>query len=187
MQNLYRTAAIVTVFSAFEHCLGFLYRIILSRMLGPEGLGIYQVALSVFAVFITVSSSGLPITLSRVISKHRAHGNKNGESAATSAALLISLAFSVPITVLLFLLRTPFTKIFSDPRCGDLFYIMLFSLSFTSVYAIIRGSFWGNKRFFAYSLIELIEEMIMIAVGVFLMLFVASGIADTNKAAIAVL
>ena len=187
MQNLYRTAAVVTVFTAFEHCLGFLYRIILSRMLGPEGLGIYQVALSVFAVFITVSSSGLPITLSRVISKHRAAGYKNGEYGATSAALLISLMFSVPITLLLFLVREPFSKIFSDPRCADLFYIMLFSLSFTSVYAIIRGSFWGNKRFFAYSLIELIEEMIMIAVGVFLLLFTSSGIADANKAAVAVL
>ncbi len=46
--NLYRTAAVVTVFSAAEHCLGFLYRILLSRMLGSEGLGVYQVALTVF-------------------------------------------------------------------------------------------------------------------------------------------
>lgn len=187
MQNLYKTAAVVTVFSAFEHCLGFLYRIILSRVLGSEGLGVYQVALSVFAVFITVSSSGLPITLSRTISKHRARGNKEGAHKATTAAMLLSLAFSVPITLLLFLLRAPFSKIFSDPRCADLFYILLFSLSFTSLYAIIRGSFWGNKRFFAYSLIELVEEIVMIAMGVFLLLCFSSGIPDTNKAAIAVL
>lgn len=187
MQNLYKTAAVVTVFSAFEHCLGFLYRIILSRVLGSEGLGVYQVALTVFAVFITVSSSGLPITLSRTISKHRARGNEQGVHKATSAAILLSLAFSVPITLLLFILRTPFSKIFSDPRCADLFYILLFSLSFTSVYAIIRGSFWGNKRFFAYSLIELVEEIVMIAMGVFLLLCFSSGIPDTNKAAVAVL
>lgn len=186
MQNLYRTAAVVTIFSALEHGLGFLYRIILSRMLGAEGLGIYQVALTVFAVFITLSSSGLPITLSRVISKHRAHGYRRGEHAATTAAILIALLFSVPLTLLLFLLRTPFSAVFSDPRCADLFYIMIFGLSFTSVYAIIRGCFWGNKRFFAYSLIELIEEIVMIAVGVFLLLS-DLAIADVNKAAIAVL
>ena len=145
MQNLYRTAAVVTVFSVFEHCLGFLYRIILSRALGPEGLGIYQVALTVFAVFLTATSSGLPITLSRVISKHRAHGNKNAEHSATTAAMLITIMFSVPITVLLFVFREPFSRIFSDPRCADLFYIIIFGLSFTSVYAIIRGCFWGNK------------------------------------------
>lgn len=185
--NLFKTAAVVTVFSAFEHCLGFLYRIILSRTLGSEGLGVYQVALTVFAVFLTATSSGLPITLSRIISKHRTRGNRRGEQAATSAAILIALAFSVPITILLFFLREPFSAVFSDPRCADLFYIFIFGLSFTSVYAIIRGSFWGNKRFFAYSLIELIEEMIMIVVGVFLIVVIPFGVADVNKAAIAVL
>lgn len=176
----------VTVFATIEHGLGFLYRIILSRMLGAEGLGVYQVALTVFAVFITLSSSGLPITLSRTIARHRARGSKPGERSATSAAVLIALLFSVPLTVLLFLLRTPFSTVFSDPRCSDLFYIMIFGLSFTSVYAIIRGTFWGNKRFFAYSLIELIEEIIMIIVGVVLLLS-GIGIPDVNKAAIAVL
>ena len=95
--------------------------------------------------------------------------------------------FSLPVTLLLFLLRAPFSSIFSDPRCADLFYILLFSLSFTSVYSVIRGSFWGNKRFFAYSLIELIEELIKIAVGVFLLLGVTGSVADVNKAAVAVL
>ena len=185
--NLYKTAAVVTIFTAFEHLLGFLYRIILSRALGSEGLGVYQVALTVFAVFLTACSSGLPITLSRIISKHRARGYRRGEQAATSAALIISLMFSVPVTILLFALRTPFSRIFSDPRCADLFYILIFGLSVTSLYAIIRGCFWGNKRFFAYSLIELIEEIVMIIVGVVLIVFVSTGVSDVNKAAIAVL
>ncbi len=184
---MYRTAALVTVFSTCEHCLGFLYRILLSRLLGSEGLGIYQAALTVFAVFLTASSSGLPITLSRVISKYRAKKNRQGERSATSAAVLLTLAFSVPVTLLLFLLKEPFSHVFSDPRCADAFYIVLVGLSFTSVYAILRGSFWGNKRFFVYSLVELIEEMIMIIVGIFLLLCVQNGIADVNRAAIAVL
>ena len=44
--NLYQTAAYVTAFSVAEKFFGFLYRIILSRTLGAEGMGIYQVALS---------------------------------------------------------------------------------------------------------------------------------------------
>ncbi len=187
MQNLYRTAAVVTIFSALEHCLGFLYRIILSRILGPEGLGVYQVSLTVFAVFLTATSSGLPITLSRIISKHRARGSRRGEQAATSAAIVLTLAVSVPITLLLFLLKEPFSRVFTDSRCADLFYILIIGLSFTSVYAILRGCFWGNKRFLAYSLVELIEEIVMIAVGVFLLLLLRTDIADVKLAALAVL
>ena len=185
--NLYRTAALVTAFSAAEHCLGFLYRILLSRTLGPEGLGVYQVALTVFAVFLTISSSGLPVTLSRTISKHRADGARPREHAATSAAVLLALAVSVPATILLFLLRTPFSRVFSDPRCADLFYIVLPGLAFTSVYSVVRGSFWGNRRFLAYSLVELCEEMIRICAGVILLVFLQTSLAGVNRAAFAVL
>ncbi len=187
MQNLYRTAAMVTIFSALEHCLGFLYRIILSRTLGPEGLGVYQVSLTVFAVFLTVTSSGLPMTLSRTISKHRAQGSRRGEQAATSAAIVLSLAVSVPLTLLLFLLRAPFSRVFSDPRCADLFYILLLSLSCTSIYSILRGNFWGNKRFLAYSLVEFLEEIVKIVTGVFLLLVVQTEVARTKLAALSVL
>ena len=185
--NLYRTAAVVTLFSAAEHCLGFLYRIILSRTIGPEGLGVYQAAYSVFAVFLTLSASGLPVTLSRVISRHRAHGNRPREHAAVTGGVLITLAFSVPAAALLFLLRTPFSKVFADPRCADLFYILIAGLPCTCVYSVIRGSFWGNKRFFAYSFIELVEEMIRIGVGVVLLLTVTAGVYGANLAAVAVL
>ncbi len=185
--NLYRTAAAVTVFSAAEHCLGFLYRILLSRTLGPEGLGVYQVALTVFSVFLTIAASGLPVTLSRTISKHRAGGSLRREQAATSAAVLLSLAVSVPSALLLFLLKKPFSAVFSDPRCADLFYILLPGLVFTSVYSVIRGSFWGNKRFLAYSLVELIEEMSRILVGVILLVFVQTSLSYASRAAFAVL
>ena len=172
---MYRTAAVVTFFSAAEHCLGFLYRIILSRTLGAEGLGVYQAAYSVFAVFLTVSSSGLPVTLSRVISKHRAHGQRLKEQSAATAAMALSLCFSVPMTVLLFFFRVPFTNVFADPRCADVFYILLTGLSCTSVYAVLRGCFWGNKRFFAYSFVELVEEMLRIGVGIALLLLLPSA------------
>lgn len=182
--NLYRTAAVVTFFNAAEHCLGFLYRIILSRTLGAEGLGVYQAAYSVFAVFLTVSSSGLPVTLSRILSKHRARGHRLKEQSASTAAIFLSLCFSVPMTLLLFFFRDPFTGVFADPRCADVFYILLLGLSCTSVYSVLRGVFWGNKRFFAYSFVELIEEMLRIGVGILFLLLLpaANGITLTAVA-----
>ena len=185
--DLYRTAAVVTVFSAAEHCLGFLYRILLSRVLGSEGLGVYQTAITVFSVFLTIAASGLPVTLSRTIAKHRAAGARRREEAATGAAVLLALAVAVPCTLLLFCLRERFSAVFPDPRCADLFYIMLPGLSFTAVYSVIRGNFWGNKRFLAYSLVELIEEMIRICTGVVLLVGIQTSLHAANRAAIAVL
>ena len=80
-------ASIVTGLSIAERCLGFLYRIVLSRLLGAEGLGLYQVALSLFGLFITIGTGGIPITVSRMISKAKAEGDPRGERRAVGAGL----------------------------------------------------------------------------------------------------
>lgn len=181
MKNLYRSAALVTFFSAFEHCLGFLYRMILSRILGSEGLGVYQTALSVYAVCVTLVSGGLPVSLTRIISGYRAKGDLQGERAAATAAFVISLSLSLPLLLLLFLFRGDVTALFPDERCGVLFYILLLALPFNGCYAILRGCFWGNKRFFAYSVIELAEKVASVTLGVLSLLFLPIAMQAESK------
>ena len=84
----------MTVFSVAEKFFGFLYRIILSRTLGSEGMGLYQLALSVFAVLVTATSSGIPLTVSRLITKHRTRGDKKAEHSTVTAAIVAVLVFS---------------------------------------------------------------------------------------------
>ena len=47
--------ATVTVFGVFTRLIGFLFKIYLSRVLGAEALGVYQIALSVFFLFSSLS------------------------------------------------------------------------------------------------------------------------------------
>ena len=76
MKSFFKTVALVSVFSVSEKFLGFLYRIFLSRTIGAEGVGLYQVALSVFGLFYTVACSGIPVTVSRLMTKYRAENQK---------------------------------------------------------------------------------------------------------------
>ena len=165
-QNLYRTAAYVTVFSVVEKTCGFLYRIILSRTLGSEGMGIYQIALSVFAVLATAAASGIPLTVSRLITKYRAKNNAYAQKSVVTAALVCALAFSIPAFSLLYFGHSFFDFLFSDPRCMAVLLILLPSLVFNSVYSVIRGALWGNKQFMPYCIIDLLEELTMIVAGV---------------------
>lgn len=158
----------MTAFSVAEKFFGFLYRVILSRTLGSEGMGMYQVALSVFAVLATVAASGLPMTVSRLITKYRAENNKNAQQSVLTAALLSALCFSVPVFLILFFGHEAFGFLFSDERCMTLLMILLPSLTFNSVYSVLRGVMWGNKQFVPYCVIDLIEELCMIGAGVFL-------------------
>ena len=67
-----KTTAVVTALTVIERLLGFFYRVALSKKLGEELLGIYQVSSSLFGVFLTLGVGGLPVTVSRFISRFKA-------------------------------------------------------------------------------------------------------------------
>ena len=185
-ENIYRMAAVVTAFSVAEKAFGFLYRIVLSRTLGAEGVGIYQVALSVFAVLLTAASSGIPLTVSRLITKYRAKNNTAAGHSVVSAAIVASLLFSVPVFCVLFFAHGAFDFLFSDPRCMSVLLVLLPSLTFNSVYAVIRGTLWGNKQFVPYCVIDLAEELVMIGAGILLVTSMTGVFDGARRAAAAV-
>lgn len=186
-RNIYKSAAQVTVFSTFEKALSFIYRIILSRAIGAEGLGIYQICLSVFSVFLTAASSGIPVTVSRLIAKNTAIGNARGKHAVVSAGILCTLLFTVPAALVLFLAKDLYTFLFPDRDCVYIFLWLLPGLILTSIYAIMRGSFWGNKQFLPYSVIELAENAVMVVCGCVLISFAHTAKNGARMAIIAVL
>lgn len=185
--NIYRSAAQVTIFSTVEKALSFLYRIVLSRTIGAEGLGIYQICLTVFAVFLTAASSGVPVTVSRLMAKSTAKNDLSGKHSAVTAGILCTLAITVPAAIILFFGRKAFGFLFSDDRCIDIFIILLPGLVLTAIYSVIRGSFWGNKQFLPYSVIELLEDAVMVICGVILVIGAPDPISGAKYATIAVL
>lgn len=186
-QNIYRSAAMVTVFSTIEKALSFFYRIILSRILGAEGLGIYQICLSVFAVFLTAASSGIPVTVSRLIAKSGAVNDERGKHSAVTAGVVATLIFTIPMAIILVFGRNALGFLFSDDRCIDIFLILVPGLILTSIYAVMRGSYWGNKQFLPYSIIELLEDGVMVVLGCILVYGVADPVLGAQRATLAVL
>ncbi len=184
--TVYKNASIVTGLSVAERCLGFLYRIVLSRLIGAEGLGIYQISLSLFSLFLTLGTGGIPITLSRMLAKSNAEKDANAGKAALSAGAILALALSLPVCLFIWVFGEKLTFLFSDMRSVKVLKILLVGLGFSCVYAVIRGYFWGNKRFLAASALEMSEEIVMVLVGIFLLKQVPSPTVGAERAAWAV-
>lgn len=177
----------VTAFSCVERLLGFIYRIYLSRYLGAEGLGLYQVSISIAGLIMTITSSGIPITVSRIMIKHKAQSIEDSGFRTVTAGMLMSLIISLPIVLAIYLFPSVFNFIFTDERCYALLKIMLPGVVITSVYAVIRGYFWGEKKFFTYSIIEFLEESVMLIAGVFFISRATDSYSKIEGAANAVL
>lgn len=69
----------------------------------------------------------------------------------------------------------------------SIFLILLPSLTFNSIYSVIRGVFWGNKQFMPYCVIDLIEEIVMIVAGVLLVTNMTSVLDGAQRAAFAII
>ena len=76
--NFLRGAAILTLAGVGVKVLGGVNRILLSRLLGGEGIGIYQMAYPVYLLFMAAAGAGLPIAVSILVSEKLAEGDHVG-------------------------------------------------------------------------------------------------------------
>ena len=151
----------VTVFAVATRFLSFLFKIYVSRKLGAEAVGLYQMALSVYLLTFSFAASGLPVVLSRKIAEDTAVNGGKGES-YLSASLLVSLISSAIILVLFYSLSAFLPKIFADSRAVPILLIMLPALLSTALYVSLRSWFWGKRNFNAFCFSEMLEEVFRI-------------------------
>ena len=174
MKKLFKAVAIITVFALLTRLAGFLFRIYLSRTIGAEGLGVYQIAFSVFLVLETFVSSGLPLVVSRLTSKYEVEKNKPAQASAICAALITGLITSITLVGILFAAGNLVGKLFTDERCLHILLTLLPAIVFSSVYAVLRGHLWGKKKFFLVSVTEFFEQVVRIAACVILIALIYS-------------
>lgn len=179
MKSIFKNVAIITIFSLLTRMLGFFFRIFLSRAIGAEALGMYQVALSVFMVLLTIVSSGFTLIISRMTASYRVSADKKAIGKLVTTGMIVGLAVSVFLCLVVFLFRNVFDNIFTDKNCMNILIILLPSLVFSSIYSVFRGAMWGSDNYFGLCASELLEQVVKIVVCV---LVLASGMSAIENA-----
>lgn len=179
MKSIFKNFVIITGFSLLTRMLGFFFRIFLSRTIGAEALGMYQVALSIFLVLLTVVSSGLTLIISRMTASYRVGSNKKEIGSLVTSGLFVGLFVSVFLSVIILLFRNLFANLFTDANCMNILIILLPSLVFSAVYSVFRGAMWGNDNYFGLCVSELLEQIVKVVVCV---LILASGMTALQNA-----
>src|SRR5450830_487178 len=71
-------AAILGIAGLLGKLIGALYRIPLTNIIGPEGMGFYQIAYPIYAFLVVISTAGLPTAISKMVSERVAWGDPIG-------------------------------------------------------------------------------------------------------------
>ena len=90
-QNFISGTLLLTLTGILSRIIGFYYKIFLSRRIGAEGLGIYQLIFPVFALIISVSAAGIQTAISRYCAQCRQKRQARAYlSVGLSGSLLLS-------------------------------------------------------------------------------------------------
>lgn len=84
----------LTLAGILTRIIGFFYRIFLSRTIGAEGLGIYQLIAPVTAICFAFTAAGIQTSISKFVSMEVGRKNDAGAKTYLSIGLFISLCLS---------------------------------------------------------------------------------------------
>ena len=87
--------------------LGAFFRLPLTSILGIEGIGVFQMVMSVYSFVLVLTSGGVATALSKFVSQARARGDFAKIKSLIRVAIFYSLLFSVLGGGVLFLLAKP--------------------------------------------------------------------------------
>ena len=170
MKSLFKTVFLIVFFSIITRVIGFLFRIYISRTIGAEALGEYQVSFSVFMVLLTVVASGLPFIVSRLTAQFKAKGDKVSERKMVTASTIIGIILSIILCGIVVIFIPVLKHIFADDKCIVILLILLPALVFSSVYSVLRGNIWGRGKYFALCATELFEQVARVLLFVILVI-----------------
>ena len=157
-QSFIQGALIISLGGFISKILGALYRIPLTNILGGEGMGIYQMVYPLYCILLTVSASGIPTGIARLIS------SGNGTGAEKRAFMLYGL-IGVAGTFLMYALAGPLASVQHESAIRLCCVMLCPSVFFLSMLSVVRGYFQGRGNMYPTAVTEVSEQLIKVALG----------------------
>ena len=126
--------------------LGFVYRVVLSRFAGAEGLGVYRLVNSVYLVLNAGCLSGVTTACSRLSAACEARGESGRLGAVLQLAFRAFFALSAACAAVVLLCGGSIAaNLLGDGRCARAFPYMLLCLTLTGVENIFKSLYRPGK------------------------------------------
>lgn len=160
-------ALLMTAVSFLLRFAGTLFNIYLVNQIGSEGIGLFQLASSIYFLGITLATSGITVAVTRVVAEQSILLNPSGVSGAVKRCIFMSFLLSLIAGVLLFSFAEWFGyNLLRDERVISSLKIFSVGIPFLAVASIIRGYFIGINESGKAAAGDLVEQASAIAVTI---------------------
>ncbi|MCM8711332.1 stage V sporulation protein B [Clostridium sp. SYSU_GA19001] len=163
--TFFRETLILTASNLTTGVLGFIFSIILSKELGPEGMGLYGLVMPIYNLFICLICGGMVTAISKVTAVYFSKNDFKNLNKSIETALSFDFILAIIISVLFFI-ASPYisSHVIRDTRTLYPLKAVAPALIFVALSSILKGYFYGISKVKIPAFIDILEKAVRIAI-----------------------
>jgi len=168
-KNLFFKGAIVLIISnLIGKVIGAVYRLPLAKIVGGVGMGQYQLTFPLYCLILTISTSGIPVAISKLVAEYNSQKRFNDSKKLLKTSIVyLSLISLIGALIVVF-----GAKIIAKWQGNIDTYICYYGIApailFVGVLSAFRGYFQGNLTMFPTAVSNLIEQVLKLFFGLYM-------------------
>ncbi len=186
--NFITGAAMLAAANLVCKVLGVLFRVYAIRIMGEDGMFYYEKVYPIYSWLLIISSSGIPIAISRMVAARVARGMYEEADKLFKKAFWMLFALGVATTAFMIVLSQPIAVYVLDSHDEGMRWALCAlapALFFTSLLCAYRGYLQGLQRMEGTSLSQLAEQIFKMLFGLSLAWYLFRRYSNTPFAAAA--
>lgn len=167
--NLMSGAFALTVGGVLAKVFSAIYRIALTRVLGGEGIGIYQLIFPIYSLCVVLATAGLPMAISKVVAKSR-----ESEAGVLKKCFIFTSVVALVLTFILIVSAKGLATLQGEKEISICYLILAPTIILITVASVLRGYFQGKHNFIPSAVSNIFEQFVKLCVGLILSLSLSS-------------
>lgn len=165
-QNFLAGAAILSAATMIVKIIGMFYKIPLQQLIGENGYAYFTAAYDIYSVLLVISTTGLPVAMSRMVSEAKALGNGKQMQQIFRTALTVYLILGCFGTGLMMLLPNFLaSEVMALPNASYSIFALGPAVIFICLASAGRGYFQGQGDMRPTGLSQIIEALGKLVLG----------------------
>ena len=162
--SLTRSTLLLTAVGLVAQLLAFFYRVCLSRLVGAETMGLYQLIMPVYSIFLSIAVTGLTVAISSLTANYYALEQRSTVRRLLYLGLRGLILLWMPLAMAVVLFSAPIASlILGDERTRLGLVLLLPVLLLTGVENLTKHHFYGMGEMRLPAAVELGEQFVRTA------------------------
>ena len=154
--NLFIKSTLILILSGFlTKFIGFVIRIVYTRIIGPYGISLYAIATPTYSLLLTIATLAIPISISKLVAENK---GRSIRILTTAAAIILTIN---AILILIIFASSNFIAevLLKEPLASPILKAMVLTLPFVSISSVLKGYFAGKQNMIPHATSNIIEQI----------------------------